>query len=145
MTVSEASHSTTKQRDWNSSRCWARPWSGRMSPELSPAKTERTSERYSKKQPELWTTPFLFLDLREKGGICWGHPGRSILRRWRVLDARLCSAEHNFLNVKLRKMLSHLLKCSKASKNAPAGFTLSIICPSRKNEVHHHSDGRPHS
>ena len=29
---------------------------------------------------------------------------------WRVLDAQLCSAEHNLLNVKLRKMYSHLLK-----------------------------------
>lgn len=93
--------------------------------------------------------PPSFLQQRRRGfpnGTRRNNPtGRSILRRWRVLDARLCSAEHNFLNVKLRKMLSHLLKCSKASKNAPAGFTLSIICPSRKNEVHHHSDGRPHS
>lgn len=47
-------------------------WSGRTFPELSPAKTERTSERCSKKQSELWTTPFLFLDLRAGCGNLLG-------------------------------------------------------------------------
>ena len=46
--------------------------------------------------------PPSFLQQRRRGfpnGTRRNNPtGRSILRRWRVLDARLCSAEHNFLN-----------------------------------------------
>lgn len=124
MTVSEASHSTTKQRDWEQLSLLGPTMVG-----------ENVPRAFSSKDGEDFRTV-----LEETTRL---EDQFSVAGAYWMLG--LCSAEHNFLNVKLRKMLSHLLKCSKASKNAPAGFTLSIICPSRKNEVHHHSDGRPHS
>ena len=47
-------------------------WSGKMCQEPSPVQAGRISGRCSKKPAELWTAPYLYLDLREGYGSLLG-------------------------------------------------------------------------